>query len=61
MYAILSFLCYAFAVVDFILGNFCDIDLTGFSWSPILAICLGSLFSYLGKKKNEEVNEGQVE
>ncbi len=55
MLKILSFLCYAFAVVDLGLFYIFDIDITGFSFSPVIAGVLGALFSYLdGDNSNEE-------
>jgi len=52
---ILGYLCYAFGVIDF-LGMFLGYDLTGVSWSPIVAACVGSLFLYFGKRKKDAEN-----
>ena len=57
MFNVLSFLCYVFAVVDLGLFYIFDIDITGFSFSPIVAGALGALFSYLGGDNSEEASE----
>ena len=56
MFTVLSFLCYAFAVVDLVLFYVFDTDITGLAISPIIAGGLGALFSALASKskKNEE-------
>jgi len=47
---VLGYLCYVFGVIDFA-GMFFEYDLTGVSWSPIIAAFAGSLFIYIGKQK----------
>ena len=54
MLKILSILCYVFALLDFCLFYIVDVDLTGVSWSPYVAGCLGALFSWLDKKGSKE-------
>lgn len=49
MFQILSFLCYAFAIVDFGLYIIFDIDITGVSWSPIVAAVAGAILGQIGK------------
>lgn len=51
MFYVLSVLCYIFAIADIALFYLCDIDLTGFSFSPVIACGLGYLFSWLGGNK----------
>ena len=46
---VLAYLCWAFGVIDFC-GMFFGYDLTGVSWSPVVAGVIGYLFSYLGNK-----------
>ena len=53
MWHILAFLCYAFAVVDFGLSWF-GIDITGVSWSPLVAGGVGALFSWIGDQNSKE-------
>jgi hypothetical protein len=43
----IGYLCFLFAVADFGL-SWVDIDLTGVSWSPIVAVIAGSVFVRLG-------------
>ena len=53
--AILKFggiLCYVFAVIDFA-GMFLGYDLTGVSWSPIVAGLVGSVLVQFGEGKSE--------
>ena len=61
---ILGYLCYAFGVIDFA-GMFFKYDLTGVSWSPILAGVIGYGLIVWGKKINEEstpkINETSIE
>ncbi|MBD3240002.1 MAG: hypothetical protein GF331_05405 [Chitinivibrionales bacterium] len=47
---ILAILCYAFAIADFGLYLF-GYDITGVSWSPLVAALLGSMFMKLGRKQ----------
>lgn len=47
---ILGFLCYAFALADFGLYLF-GYDITGVSWSPIVAVLLGSIFMKMAKSR----------
>lgn len=49
MWKILSVLCYIFGVADLFLFYAFDVDLTGLSWSPIIAFILGSVFGAIGK------------
>jgi hypothetical protein len=49
----LGYLCHVFALVDFA-GMFFKYDLTGVSWSPIVAGLLGSLFLKLGEDGGNE-------
>lgn len=49
---LLGFLCYAFAVIDFA-GMFFGYDLTGVSWSPIVAAGLGQVFMNIGNKEED--------
>jgi len=42
MVLVMGFLCYGFAVVDFA-GMFFGYDLTGVSWSPLVAGGIGSV------------------
>lgn len=60
MFTILSFLCYAFAVVDWGLSWF-GIDITGFSWSPLVAGGVGAFFGWIAKKSNPEESDQEVE
>ena len=59
MLYILSFLCYLFALVDYGLSVF-GVDITGVSWSPLVAGGLGVIFGAVAKgmadseKKEEE-------
>lgn len=46
-------LCYIFAVADYVLGSLGVVDLTGFSWSPILFSVLGLLLQALAKTVSE--------
>lgn len=48
---LLGFLCYAFAVIDFA-GMFLGYDLTGVSWSPIVAGVIGSVFISAAQSRN---------
>ncbi len=50
MLQFLGVLCYLFAIVDFA-GMFFKYDITGVSWSPIVAVVVGSLFMNMGSKK----------
>lgn len=50
---IIGGLCYAFAAADFGLAFFGVIDLTGVSWSPIVAIILGAIFFKMGGGSDE--------
>ena len=49
---LLGLLCYAFAVIDFA-GMFFGYDLTGVSWSPIVAAGLGQVFMNIGNKEED--------
>jgi len=49
---ILGYLCYAFGIIDFA-GMFFGYDLTGVSWSPIVAGVAGYGLIALGKNLNE--------
>ena len=49
-FAILSYLCYIFAILDIVLFYVCDIDLTGVYWTPIAASALGYVFSAIGNR-----------
>jgi hypothetical protein len=51
MFTVLAVLCYIFAIADIALFYIFDIDITGFSFSPVIACGLGYLFSYLGGNK----------
>ena len=44
---IIGYLCFAFAAVDFA-GQFLNYDLTGVSWSPVVAGGLGVIFTAMG-------------
>jgi len=44
---IIGYLCFAFAAVDFA-GQFLNYDLTGVSWSPIVAGGLGVILTAMG-------------
>jgi len=48
---VLGYLCYAFAVIDFA-GMFFGYDLTGVSWSPIVAGVIGSILVRAGEKES---------
>jgi hypothetical protein len=50
---VLGYLCYAFAVIDFA-GMFFGYDLTGVSWSPIVATATGFILNTLGKRSSNE-------
>ena len=39
---ITGYICYGFGALDFILGNFLEIDITGLWWSPIVLFIIGS-------------------
>lgn len=46
---------YALAVLDFALGNFGNIDITGFKYSPVLFAAIGYLISrYGGNVSNDD-------
>ena len=46
---------YALAVLDFALGNFGNIDITGFKYSPVLFVAIGYLISrYGGNVSNDD-------
>ncbi|MDR1594939.1 MAG: zinc-ribbon domain-containing protein [Prevotellaceae bacterium] len=47
---VLAYICWGFAVIDFC-GMFFEYDLTGVSWSPLVAGGIGYLFSYLGNNE----------
>lgn len=53
MLRILSYLCYIFAILDIVLFNAFDIDLTGVSWSPYVAGLVGAGLGRLGGVKDE--------
>jgi len=46
----LSVLCWLFAIVDFA-GAFLGYDITGVSWSPLVAAALGAIFAGAAGKK----------
>ena len=48
----LAFLCFGFAIVDFA-GMFFGYDLTGVSWSPIVAGAIGSWLIGKGEATEE--------
>lgn len=50
LFAILSYICYAFAVVDFVLFFIFGIDVTGFYFSIVVASLLGSGFAVISNK-----------
>ena len=50
IFQVLSVLCYIFAVADVLCFYILDIDLTGLSFSPIIACGLGWLFSTIAGK-----------
>ncbi|MDU1893031.1 MAG: hypothetical protein E6767_20335 [Dysgonomonas sp.] len=51
---VISYLLYGFAILDFALGNFLGVDITGVSWSPIAAGGLASLLLWAGGNGEEE-------
>lgn len=53
MFVILGLLCYAFAFIDFALGSFLGIDITGVFWSPVAASIVGSLLYRLDPEERE--------
>ncbi len=50
VFAILSYLCYIFAIADIVLYYIFDVDMTGLYWTPILASGLGYLFDFIASK-----------
>jgi hypothetical protein len=46
---VLGYICWGFALIDFC-GMFFDYDLTGVSWSPLVAGAIGYGLNYLGNK-----------
>ena len=55
----LGFILIALGALDFILGNFANINLTSFlgaasSFTPIAFIVVGGLLAQIGKKNNKE-------
>lgn len=54
---LLGYIVIGFGVVDFILGNFAGIDLTGVFWSPIAAGVLGSWLISLEEKAVVEIDD----
>ncbi len=54
IFQILGLLCFGFATVDYA-GMFFDYDLTGISWSPIVAGVIGSILMGIGNKGQEHV------
>jgi hypothetical protein len=53
---IIGYVCYALAAIDFIAGNFFQIDLTGVWWSPIALGGIGAIVLSIAEK-----NEGSDE
>lgn len=47
---ILSYLCYAFAVIDLVLVYIFDIDLTGFYWTTVVACAAGAILSAVSER-----------
>ena len=47
---ILSYLCYAFAVIDLVLVYIFDIDLTGFYWTTVVACAAGAILSAISDR-----------
>ena len=56
---IIAILCYIFAVLELILFYAFDIDLTGFSYSPVIAIIIGSILQSIAKKNNKDEDQEQ--
>lgn len=56
---IIAILCYLFAVLELILFYGFDIDLTGFAYSPVIAIIIGSILQSIAKKNNKEEDQEQ--
>lgn len=54
LFGIIGILFLGFAFVDFFLGELFNIDLTGVSWSPIVAGAIGSLFGYVAIQAESE-------
>ncbi len=54
MLKLLGFGCYGFALVDFA-GMFFGYDLTGVSWSPIVASVLGGVLASIGRDDEQGV------
>ena len=48
--AVLSGLCYIFAIADVVLFYIFDVDLTGVEWSPIAASLVGVVLGYFAKE-----------
>lgn len=48
MWNVLGVLCYIFAVVDLVAFYIFDTDITGFSFSPMVAGGLGYIFQKIG-------------
>ena len=48
--AVLSGLCYIFAIADLVLFYIFDVDLTGVEWSPIAASLVGAGLGYFAKE-----------
>jgi hypothetical protein len=42
VFYVFGYLCYVFAIIDFVTGNFFGYDITGVFWSPILACAIGT-------------------
>ena len=48
---VVEYLFYLLGVLDFCLGRFFEIDITGFSWSPLLLTLVGAIIGQYVKKK----------
>ena len=53
LFSILSVICYIFAVADVVLYYIFGVDLTGVSWSPIIAGGLGWLFATIAGSEDK--------
>lgn len=51
---ILGILFLGFALVDFLLGSWFDIDMTGVSWSPIVLGAIGGILGYVASQMEAE-------
>ena len=56
---LLGYIVIGFGIVDFVLGNFAGIDLTGVFWSPIAAGFLGSWLISLEEKAEVEIDNNE--